>query len=239
LPPNLAALVLSVLIGGALTGLVGVAVQFVIYRPLRQAPLLAMLVSSLAMLIFMENLIQVIAGPNTITIPSYVSTQPFTLAGASVTPMQVVMLVTSLGLMALLTLLVERSRFGRAMRTLASDHEVARLMGVDVDRVIVIAFALAALLVGVAGILVSANYGIANPTFGDQTGLKGFTAAVLGGMGRIPGAVIGGFALGLIESLSTLVIPTAWTTAVSFAVLILFLALRPTGILGERVVSRV
>lgn len=238
LPANLLALLLAVVIGGVLAGVAGVVIELAIYRPLRRAPLLALLVSSLAVLIFMENLIQVIAGPNTLSVPSYVSTQPFTVAGASVTPMQVVMLATALTLMVALTVLVERSRLGRAMRTLSADHEVARLMGVDVDRVITIAFAVAAILAGVAGVLVSTNYTVANPTFGDQTGLIGFTAAVLGGMGRVPGAVLGGFALGLIESLSTLVIPTAWTTAVVFAVLILFLALRPTGILGERVASR-
>jgi branched-chain amino acid transport system permease protein len=235
---SLPTLILAVLIGGALTGAIGMAVEVGIYRPLRGAPLLAMLVASLAVLIFMENVIQVIAGPNTLTVPSFVSAKPFTVAGASITPMQVVMLVTALSFMMALTLLVERSRLGRAMRTLAADHEVARLMGVDVDLVITLTFVIAAVLVGVAGILVSANYGITTPTFGDQTGLKGFTAAVLGGMGRIPGAVVGGFTLGLIESLSTLIIPTAWTTAVSFGVLIAFLALRPTGILGERVVSR-
>ena len=237
-PANLPMFVLAVLLGGALTGVIGMVVEIGVYRPLRGAPLLAMLVASLAMLIFQENLIQVIAGPDTLTVPSYVSSKPFTVAGASITPMQVVMLMTALVLMVVLTLVVERSKLGRAMRTLAADHEVARLMGVDVNLIITLTFAIAALLVGVAGILASTNYGITTPTFGDQTGLKGFTAAVLGGMGRIPGAVIGGFALGLIESLSTLVIPTAWTTAVSFGVLIAFLALRPTGILGERVVSR-
>jgi branched-chain amino acid transport system permease protein len=237
-PANLPTFVLAVVIGGALTGVIGMAVEVGVYRPLRGAPLLAMLVASLAMLIFMENLIQVIAGPNTLTVPGFVSSKPFSVASASVTPMQVVMLMTALVLMVALTLLVERSRLGRAMRTLAADHEVARLMGVDVNLVITLTFAIAGLLVGIAGILVSANYGITTPTFGDQTGLKGFTAAVLGGMGRIPGAVVGGFALGLIESLSTLIIPTAWTTAVSFGVLIVFLAVRPTGILGERVVSR-
>jgi len=130
------------------------------------------------------------------------------------------------------------SRFGRAIRAVASNPDSAVVLGVNIPTTVFAVFGIAAALAGISGVLVSTNYGVASFTMGEIVGLKGFTAAVLGGMGNLWGAVLGGFALGVLESMSTFLLPSQWTAVVAFAVLILVLAFRPTGLLRTRVADR-
>ena len=232
---------LVVLLGVAMlgTGVLAVVVDLVAYRPLRRAPLFASLVSSLAMMVLLENLVQVVVGAQPETFPTLISTTPWLIGPVAITPAQVVLVAVAVVLMAALQLFTQRTRFGRAMRAVAVSHDAAAMMGIPVNRVIALTFFLGGALGAAAGILVGMNFGTITFSMGELAGLKAFTAAVLGGIGNIPGAVVGALILGLLESLSATVIPTQWTDAITFAVLIAVLALRPRGVLGERVAERV
>lgn len=221
------------------TGILAVLVDLVAYRPLRRAPLFASLVSSLAVMVLLENVVQVTVGAQPETFPTLISNTPWLIGPIAVTPSQVVLVAVAAALMAALQLFTQRTRFGRAMRAVAVNHDTAAMMGIPVNRVIALTFFLGGALGAAAGILVGLNFGTITFSMGELAGLKAFTAAVLGGIGNIPGAVVGALTLGLLESLSATVIPTQWTDAVAFGILILVLALRPVGILGERVAERV
>jgi branched-chain amino acid transport system permease protein len=236
--PGLAILVMLV-VSMAGTGILAVIVERVAYRPLRRAPILASLVSSLAVLVLLENAVEVGVSAQPETFPPLLSTVPWQVGPVVITPAEVILVALSLALMAGLQLFVGRTRFGRAMRAVAISHDTAALMGVAVDRVISLTFFIGGALGAAAGLLVGLNYGTITFNMGELAGLEAFTAAVLGGIGNIPGAVVGGLLLGLLQSLSATVIPTQWTDAVTFAVLIVVLAFRPIGILGERVAERV
>jgi branched-chain amino acid transport system permease protein len=232
-------LVVLLAISMVATGILAVVVYLVAYRPLRRAPLFASLVSSLAMMVLLENLVQVTVGAQPETFPALVSTTPWLVGPVAITPAQVVIVVVAVLLMAGLQVFTQRTRLGRAMRAVAVNHDTAAMMGIPVPRVIALTFFLGGSLGAAAGILVGMNFGTITFNMGDLAGLKAFTAAVLGGIGNIPGAMVGALILGLLESLSTTVLPTQWTDAITFGVLILVLALRPRGVLGERVAERV
>lgn len=235
------ALAVVVLLAAAMlgSGILAVVVDLVAYRPLRRAPLFASLVSSLAVFVLLENLVQVVVGAQPETFPTLISQTPWLIGPVAVTPSQVVLVAVALALMAALQLFTQRTRLGRAMRAVAVNHDTASMMGIPVNRVISLTFFLGGALGAAAGLLVGLNYGTITFNMGELAGLQAFTAAVLGGIGNIPGAVVGGLILGLLQSLSATVIPTQWTDAIAFAVLILVLALRPRGVLGERVAERV
>jgi len=178
--------------------------------------------------------------------PSILPNTPFTLAGAAITPVQVVIVIVAFTMMAGLLLLVHRTRLGRAMRATAQSPDVAALMGVNVNSVISATFILGSCLGATAGVMVSANYGQAHAYMGFLLGLKAFSAAVLGGIGNLAGAVVGGLLLGLIESLGAGYIGdlthgflgSQYQDVFAFLVLILVLVFRPSGLLGERVAER-
>ena len=159
--------------------------------------------------------------------------------GLSVPLMRIVLFCVSGVLMAALYLFIQKTKIGTAIRAAAIDQAAARLMGIDVDRVILIVFLIGPALGGMAGLMVGLYYGQINFTMGWVYGLKAFTAAILGGIGNIPGAMVGGILLGVIESLGAAYISTAWKDAIAFLVLILILIVRPTGLLGERVAEKV
>ncbi len=232
------ALLVSILTSGLLTGLAGVAVAGIAWWPIRRAPTISMLVSSLAVLILIEALIEVLVSPLPMVVKPPVADHVYRLLGGRVSALQAVMLIAGVVLTLLLYQFIRRSRFGRAIRAVASNPESAAVLGVNPSATVFIVFGIAAALAGVSGVLVSNTYGVASFTMGEVVGLKGFTAAVLGGMGNLWGAVVGGFCLGILESMSTFLLPSQWTSVVAFAVLILVLAFRPTGILGTRVFDR-
>ena len=245
LPP---ALIVALAIAAAIAVCMALAytIERVAYRPLRNAPRLAPLITAIGMSILLQNVAMIIWGRQYKTFPQLFPSEPHVIAGASITDLQIIIIVVSAGLMAGLLLLVNFTRLGRAMRATSENKTIAGLMGVNVNKIISATFVIGAALGAVAGVLVAANYSIAHYSMGFMLGLKAFTAAVLGGIGNLGGAVLGGLLLGLIESIGAGYIGdltggflgSHYQDVFAFVVLILVLVFRPTGIMGERVGER-
>lgn len=226
--------------------LLALVIERVAYRPLRHAPRLAPLITAIGVSIVIQTLAMMIWKPNPIVFPDLLPTDPIELGGALLAPKQALILVVSALMMGGLLMLVYRTRLGRAMRATAENPRIAALMGVDANRVIALTFAIGAALAAVAGVLVAMNYNIAQFAMGFMPGLKAFTAAVLGGIGNLAGAVVGGLLLGIIESLGAGYIGdltngflgSHYQDIFAFVVLIGVLLFRPSGLLGERVADR-
>lgn len=220
--------------------LIGVLIERVAYRPLRSAGRLAPVISALGAAFVLESLARNIYGASWKTYPPGLapSGRVAILGGVRVSGMQVLVLVVSFLLMALLYLFVYRTRIGTAMRAVSLDHEVSRLMGIDVDRIIATVFLIGPGLGGLAGMIVALYYGSFDFTLGWIFGLKAFIAAILGGIGNIPGAMLGGMILGIIETLGAGYVSPQWKDVIAYAILILILIFRPTGLLGERVAEK-
>jgi branched-chain amino acid transport system permease protein len=224
----------------------GVLVERVAYRPLRNAPRLAPLITAIGVSIVLQNLAMIVWGRQYLSFPPVLDIRVYDWLGATVTNVQILIVTVAGVTMTGLLLLVQRTRLGRAMRATAQNREVAGLMGVDVNRVIAATFAVGSALAAVAGLLIAAYYGIAHYNMGFMLGLKAFSAAVLGGIGNIPGALLGGLLLGVIESLGAGYIGdltggflgSHYQDIFAFFILILVLIFRPSGLLGERVADR-
>lgn len=229
------------ILGGIVAGVVvGLIVERIAYRPLRGRPVLTLLVASLAALIMLQSLGQFIFGAGQSPFPQLVTGQNIQLFGAQISRMAVLVVVVAAVTMALFGLLVTRTAFGRAMRATAQDPDTARLMGINVDGVVVAAFALGSALAALSGIMYAAHFQFASATMGFIPGLKGLVAAVLGGIGNLPGAFVAGMLLGLLETFASAYVPqgSAYRDVVAFAVLVLILWLRPQGLFGVRVGER-
>ncbi len=232
-------LLLAVMVMG-LVGLMGVILERAAYRPLRESPRLSAVVSALGASIFLQNALMLIYGARVRVYPENVL--PLTsvnVLGLEVPLLRIIVVVTSIVMMAALYLFVQKTKVGTAVRAAAIDQGAARLMGIDVNRVIRLVFFIGPALGGAAGLLVGLYYGQVNFTMGWIYGMKAFTAAILGGIGNIPGAMVGGLLLGVIEALGAAYLSMAWKDAIAFCVLILILIVRPTGLLGERVAEKV
>jgi len=231
---------LVVALGVALAvGAAGLAAERIAYRPLRHAGRLPPLVSALGVSVFLQNGIMLVWGARPRAFQHNLSLEAgLTLFGVRISAMQIIILVFALLLMVALYLFVQRTKVGAAMRAIAVDHETARLMGIDVTRIIQLVFFIGPALGGLAGMMVGLYYHQLNFTIGWSYGLKAFTAAILGGIGNIPGAMVGGLVLGLAEALAAGV-SGQWKDAIAFVVLILILVVRPTGLLGERVAEKI
>jgi branched-chain amino acid transport system permease protein len=222
------------------------AIEKIAYRPLRRAPRLAPLITAIGVSIILQNLAMLIWGRQYVAFPPLLPTTRFEFLGAHVSLLQIAIVVLALAIMAGLWLLVEKTRLGRAMRATAQSREVAELMGVNVDRVISATFIIGAAIAAIAGVMVSAYYGLAHYYMGFMLGLKAFSAAVLGGIGNIAGAMLGGLLLGVIEALGAGYIGditggflgSHYQDVFAFFVLIGVLVFRPSGLLGERVANR-
>ncbi|MFZ9136514.1 MAG: branched-chain amino acid ABC transporter permease [Hylemonella sp.] len=244
--PGWLMLLLSLLLACTVAAGLNFLIEKVAYRPLRNAPRLAPLITAIGMSILLQTLAMIIWKPNYKSFPTLLPSAPLSLGGASITPTQVLILLLTLLSLAGLMWLVHATRLGRAMRATAENPRVAALMGVDPDRVISATFVIGAVLAALAGVMWAANYGTAQHTMGFLPGLKAFTAAVFGGIGNLAGAVVGGILLGLIESigagyigeLTGGVLGSHYADIFAFIVLILVLTLRPSGLLGERVADR-
>ncbi len=219
-------------------GLLGIAAERVAYRPLRKAPKLSLLITAIGLSFFLQNVVMLSSGAQDRYVPCLLPDLRWEIGSVSVTLMQGVILGASLLLMAGLQGIVYKTGLGRAMRATAQDPLAARLMGISADRVIAATFALGSALAGVGGVLFGLYYSTINFHDGYLTGLKAFTAAVLGGIGNIPGAMLGGLLLGLLEGFAAAYLSAQWKNGVAFAVLVLVLLLRPRGLLGERVAER-
>jgi branched-chain amino acid transport system permease protein len=226
--------------------LVNILIERIAYRRLRNAPRLAPLITAIGVSILLQTIAMMIWGRNPLPFPQVMPSQSLDLMGALITPTQVMLLVLAALCMLALVLLVEKTKMGRAMRATAENPRIAGLMGVDANRVIVFTFAIGATLAAVAGVMWGANYSSAQFAMGFVPGLKAFSAAVLGGIGNIYGAMLGGILLGLIESLGAGYIGdltggflgSNYQDIFAFIVLIIVLTLRPSGLMGERVADR-
>ena len=224
------------------------AIEKVAYRPLRNAPRLAPLITAIGISILLQTIAMMIWSRNPMTFPQLLPSSPMDIlgTGATITVKEIVIICASVVVMIALLMLVDKTRLGRAMRAIAENRQVASLMGVDANRVISLTFILGGALAALAGVMVATNYGNVHFYMGFTPGLKAFTAAVLGGIGNLPGAVLGGLLLGLIESLGAGyvgdltggVFGSNYQDVFAFAVLILVLIFRPSGLLGERVADR-
>ncbi|MBC7356393.1 MAG: branched-chain amino acid ABC transporter permease [Desulfomicrobiaceae bacterium] len=231
--------VLVLLVMG-LVAVIGVLLERVAYKPLRHSPRLSAVVSALGASIFFQNAVMLVYGARFQVYPHDIlpkTTVPF--FGLEIPLIRILLFAASLALMAGLYVFIHKTKIGTAIRAAAIDQGAARLMGINVDRVIMLVFCIGPALGGAAGLMVGLYYGQINFTMGWIYGLKAFTAAILGGIGNIPGAMLGGLLLGVIEALGAAYISIAWKDAIAFCVLILILIVRPTGILGERVAEKV
>jgi branched-chain amino acid transport system permease protein len=223
-----------------LVAVIGVVLERAAYRPLRESPRLSAVVSALGASIFLQNTLMLIYGARFQVYPEGVLPDAvIDLLGLRVPLIRIVVVLVSVVMMAALYLFVQKTKVGTAIRAAAIDQGAARLMGIDVNRVITIVFVIGPALGGAAGLLVGLYYGQVNFTMGWIYGMKAFTAAILGGIGNIPGAMLGGLLLGVVEALGAAYLSLAWKDAIAFCVLILILIVRPTGLLGERVAEKV
>jgi branched-chain amino acid transport system permease protein len=239
-------LVLSVMIAVTVCMALGYSIERIAYRPLRNAPRLAPLITAIGVSIVLQNLAMIIWGREYHSFPQLLPNDSHNIGGAIITEVQIAIVITAIAVMLGLMLLVHRTRLGRAMRAVAENPTAASLMGVNINKVISTTFMLGSALAAIAGIMVSANYGVVHYYMGFMLGLKAFTAAVLGGIGNLRGAMVGGVLLGLIESLgagyigplSGGIFGSNYQDAFAFFVLIAVLIFRPSGLLGERVAER-
>ena len=231
--------VLTVMVMG-LVGVMGVILERAAYRPLRESPRLSAVVSALGASIFLQNALMLVYGARVQVYPEGALPQvAVNLFGLAVPLLRILVVVASVAMMAALYLFVQKTKIGTAVRAAAIDQGAARLMGIDVNKVVSLVFLIGPALGGAAGLLVGLYYGQVNFTMGWIYGMKAFTASILGGIGNIPGAMVGGLLLGVIEALGAAYLSIAWKDALAFCVLILILIVRPTGLLGERVAEKV
>ena len=243
---NVGVLLLGVAAAIAVCIALGFSIERVAYRPLRRAPRLAPLITAIGVSIVLQNVAMLIWGKQYLSFPNVIAVERFNVFGATVSNVQIAIVLLSAAVMAGLLWLVHRTRLGRAMRATAQSQDLAALMGIDVNRVISLTFMLGAGLAAIAGVMVVLYYGLGHYHMGFLLGLKAFTAAVLGGIGNIGGAVLGGVLLGVIESvgagylgaLTNGFLGSHYQDVLAFFVLIMVLVFRPSGLLGERVAER-
>lgn len=256
--PLIGVLVVTCLVVMLACALLGVVIEFLAYRPLRNAPRLAPLISAIGVSLILEDVGKFIIGPANATAPDVLSRTHYCIGpsvqrvcqGMDITNIDILVIVVALIMMVGLQWLVTRTRIGRAMRAVAQDREAAALMGVNVNRIIGITFFIGAGLAGAAAFIFMLSEGVTIFNIGFELGLFAFTAAVLGGIGNLTGAMLGGLVIGLIRAMATYIpdkslplgLPhggVAWQDAIVFAVLILILVFRPTGLLGQRIADKV
>ena len=221
------------------TGVLAVAVERSAYRPLRHAPRLTPLISAIGVSIFLQNIIMLAVGAESQSYPELFHMAQFEAFGIRVTSLQIFIFGLAVLLMVVLQLFITRSKMGKAMRAVAQNHIVSQLMGIDTNTIIALTFFIGGGLGGVAGVLNGLYYGSIKYNMGFLPGIKAFTAAVLGGIGNIKGAMAGGFMLGVLEALSAGYISSEYKDVIAFMVLILVLLFKPTGLFGEEVTEKI
>lgn len=224
----------SLLLAMLVCALTGVIIERLAYKPLRQAPRIAALITAIGVSLLLQNGFAFIFGPQQRSFPNFLETRGYSLGGVLINSDQLIIFFLSLLLMVLLEWIVKNTSTGRAMRAVSFDREAAQLMGVNINRTISTTFALGSALAAAAGVLLGIYYKQFDPFMGFTPGLKAFIAAVLGGIGVIPGALIGGFVMGFAEVLAVAAGYSTFKDGVAFVLLILILLLRPRGILGEK-----
>ena len=230
--------IFSVVLAVITSTLLGVVIEKVAYTPLRSAPRLSLLITAIGISFLLENGAQLLFGADTKSmdtlVPGNVTFGPVTVSYTAILTIIVAVIA-----MVALTLLVQKTKLGKAMRAVSEDMGAAHLMGISLNKTISFTFAVGSALAGIGSVLYLCAYSQASPTMGSMLGLKAFVAAVLGGIGSIPGAMIGGFAIGLLEALVAAVGLSVWKDAVVFAILIVVLLVKPSGIMGHPVTEKV
>lgn len=229
----------SLMISLVTTGLLGMAVERIAYRPLRHAPRISVLITAIGVSFFLEYTSMYFVSPTPRTFPALFGDVAVDFMGIVINGQQLLILGITAILMVVLTYIVQRTKTGKAMRATSFDTETAELMGINSDRIISITFGIGSALAAVAGVLVGIYYNSIDPLMGIMPGLKAFVAAVLGGIGILPGAVVGGLILGIVEALVSGFLSSTFRDAAAFAILILVLLVRPTGLFGKNTKEKV
>ena len=216
-------------------GVLGVLIERTVLRPLRNVPGTAAMITTIGVSYILFNIILLSQGAAALNFPNPMPNIAWKVAGADLHLREILVWVIALALMVALNFFVRRTRMGKAMQATAQDQEAARMMGIEVDSVVMLTFFLGSALAGAAGLIFGLYYNFTSYVIGYTAGLRAFTAAVLGGIGSIPGAMLGGIIIGLIESLGGQLIATRWTDVIIFSILILVLVFRPNGLLGRLV----
>ncbi len=232
-------IIIALIAGMFFSGVLGMFIERVAYQPLLSSSRLAILISAIGVSLALEEAAKLIFGAGFVSYPNLLPSGGFQISTARITYVQIGMIALCVLLMVALYLFVQRTPTGTAMRALAMDRDAARLMGINVERTIILTFFIGSMLAGASGVMQGLYYTQINFFMGFLLGLRAFTAAVLGGIGNIPGAMVAGFLIGLIQSFSDGYISSQWTDAIIFAVLIGVLVFKPTGLFGERVAERV
>ena len=219
--------------------ILGVVIEFLAYRPLRNSTRISALITAIGVSFFLEYIMVYFVGADTRSFPQSIKMQTYHLGSISVTNVQLLILAVALVLMVALQLIVKKTKMGKAMRAVSVDSDAAELMGINVNNTISFTFALGSSLAGAAGVLIGLYYNSIEPLMGMTPGIKAFVAAVLGGIGIIPGAALGGFVIGILETLSTAIGLSSYRDAIVYGVLIVILLVRPAGILGKNVKEKV
>lgn len=230
---------LAVIISIVACAVLGVVMEKVAYKPLRNASRISLLITAIGISYLLQNLFQLIFGANPQPYHAFITLPALNLGGISIQANYYITFSVSVLMMILLTLFVNKTTMGKAMRAVSEDEGAAKLMGINVDTTISLTFAIGCALAAIAGILYANCYPMINPTLGSLPGIKAFIAAVLGGIGSIPGAVIGAFILGMVEAMTKAYISSQLTDTIVFAILILMLVFKPAGILGKNVKEKV
>lgn len=221
------------------TAILGVVIEFLAYRPLRNSTRIAALITAIGVSFLLEYGMVFFVGANTRSFPQVIETVRYTIGPVSISNIQLMILGISILLMVGLQFIVQKTKMGKAMRAVSVDSDAAQLMGINVNLTISFTFALGSALAGAAGVLIALYYNSLEPLMGMTPGIKSFVAAVLGGIGIIPGAALGGFVIGLLETFATAVGLSDFRDAIVYAILIIILLVRPAGILGKNVKEKV
>ena len=229
----------AILISMAVTSLLGIAVERFAYRPLRHAPRISVLITAIGVSFLLEYVMMALVSPTPRTFPATISDVSWTFEGLVINGQQLLIMGVTFVLMIILTYIVRATKIGKAMRAASYDTEAAQLMGINADRIISITFAIGSALAAVAGVLIGIYYNSIDPLMGLMPGIKAFVAAVFGGIGILPGAVVGGIVLGIVEAFISGFGFSMFRDAAAFAILILVLLLRPAGIFGKTIKEKV
>ena len=235
--PGIVAVVVSIVVCAVL----GVTIEFLAYRPLRKAPSLSVLITAIGVSYLLQNLALLIFGSQqkSFHLDFFDVIQPIYIGDVLINGITLITLVVTIVIMIALTIFINGTRLGKAMRAVSEDKEAAELMGISVNKTITVTFAIGSILAAVASVFYGGAYKYIKPTTGSMPGIKAFTAAVFGGIGSIPGAMLGGVLLGVIEQFAKAYISTLWSDAIVFLVLVIVLVVKPTGLLGKKISEKV
>ena len=224
----------TLLVAMAVSALAGIIIEKVAYKPLRNSPRIALLITAIGISLFLQNTMRLLVGSNPKPFPDLINAGSINIGPIQIEVKTILMLAVSALLVILLQFIVYKTKDGKAMRASSQDMEAASLLGINVDNTISLTFTIGSVLAGIAGVLVAISYPSITPYMGAMPGLKAFVAAVLGGIGSIPGALVGGIAIGLLETFSKAYISTNFSDAIVFAILIVILLIKPSGLLGKK-----